>query len=99
MPCDTRLLTLNEMLRSATERQSASDERLAQCRTQIERAKVSLRAAQQSLDNTLSARASFIRFQKALAAATADFIAAQAAHRKIAEERSAIESEIAKLSR
>ena len=99
MPCDTRLLTLNEMLRSTTEQQSANDARLVECRTQIERAKVSLRTAEQSLENTLSTRESVTKFQKVLAAATGDFLVAQAAQSKIAEERSAIEREIAKLSR
>lgn len=145
MPCDTRLLTLNEMLRCATERQNASDARLAECRTEIERAKASLQAAQPALDRaifgeararqahvdwlnymntlpdngspvmqqkltdlfdasaqailfTLSARETVSRFQKALDAATGDFTFAQAAQRKIAEERKLITSEIAKLS-
>lgn len=53
MPCDTRLLTFNEMLRLATERQNASDERLAECRTQIERAKASLQAEQETLDRAI----------------------------------------------
>ena len=145
MPCDTRLLTFNEMLRLATQRQSASDERLAECRTQIERAKARLQAAQEGLDraifdeaqarhahidwlnylNTLpdsgspamrqkltdlfdaSARAvldalaaheTVISFQKALNEATSGLALAQAAQRKIAEERNLVTSEIAKLS-
>jgi hypothetical protein len=53
MPCDTRLLTFSEMLRNATQRQNASDERLAECRTQIERTKASLQAAQEALDRAI----------------------------------------------
>jgi hypothetical protein len=53
MPCDTRLLTFNEMLRLATERQNAGDQRLTECRTQIERAKANVRAAQERLDRTV----------------------------------------------
>ena len=34
MPCDTRLLTFNEMLRLATEQLSASEKRTEECRTQ-----------------------------------------------------------------
>jgi len=53
MPCDTRLLTFNERLRLATERQNASDKRLAECQSQIERAKASLQAAQEGLDRAI----------------------------------------------
>lgn len=53
MPCDTRLLTFDEMLRLATERQNASDEHLAKCRKQIERANASLQAAQEAFDRAI----------------------------------------------
>ena len=54
-------------------------------------------SAQAALD-TLSARETVSSFQKSLDEATADFTIAQAAQRKIAEERNLIISEIAKLS-
>lgn len=145
MPCDTRLLILNELLRLATERQNASDKRLEEWRTKIERAKASLQAAQEGLDraifdeakarqahvdwlnylntlpdtgspmmrdkltdlfnasaqavlHTLSARETVSSFQKALNEATRGFTFAQAAQRKIAQERNLVTSEIAKLS-
>jgi len=50
MPCDTRLLTFNEMLRLATEQLPASDKHTTECRTQLERAKANVQAAQVSLD-------------------------------------------------
>ncbi len=53
MPCDTRLLTFNEMLRLATEQLSASDNHTTECRTQLERAKANVQAAQVSLDRTI----------------------------------------------
>jgi hypothetical protein len=145
MPCDTRLLTFNEMLRLATQRQAASCEHLTKRRAQIESAKAGVQAAQKRLDRaifheaqarkayidwlnylnalrcngsppmrekltglfdangqavleTLSARETVSRFQKALDEATADFAFVQNAQRKIAEERNLITSEIAKLS-
>ncbi|MGA7869662.1 MAG: hypothetical protein WCA22_02070 [Candidatus Binatus sp.] len=55
-------------------------------------------ASAQAILVTLSARETVSRFQKALDAATGDFTFAQAAQRKIAEERKLITSEIAKLS-
>jgi hypothetical protein len=145
MPCDTRLLTFNEMLRLATEQLSASDKRTEEYRTQLERARAIVHAAQDRLDraifdetkarqayidclsylntppddrsapirkkltslynartqaglDTLSARETVSRFQKAMDEATDDFTVAQDAQRKIAEERNLITSEIAKLS-
>ena|SRR5271166_3041534 len=53
MPCDTRLLTFNEMLRLATQQQAASCERLTKCRAQIERAKADIQAAQKHLDRAI----------------------------------------------
>jgi hypothetical protein len=53
MPCDIRLSIFNEMLRCAMERQSASDERLAECRTRTEGTKEGLRAAQEGLDRAI----------------------------------------------
>ncbi len=52
MPCDTRLLTFNEMLRVATEQVSASD-RCTQCRIRIERAAAEAKAAQERLDRAI----------------------------------------------
>jgi DNA-binding phage protein len=52
----------------------------------------------QAVLETLSARETVSRFQKALDEATADFAFVQNAQRKIAEERNLITSEIAKLS-
>ena len=126
------------------ERQNASGRRLTECRTQIERARASVEAAQAGLDraifdesqarqahvdslnhlntfpddgsptmrekltdlfnasaqaalHTLSARETVSSSQRALNEATCDFTSAQAAQRKIAEERNLITSEIAKL--
>ena len=145
MPCDTRLLTFNEMLRLATEQLSASEKRTEECRTQLEGATDNVHAAQEHLDrgildeavarqayidwqsclntrpddrsatmrerllslynartqavlDTLSARETVSSFQKKLDEATANFTVAQEAHRKIAEEKTLITSEIAKLS-
>ncbi len=53
MPCDTRLLTFNEMLRLATQRQAASCEHLTKRRAQIERAKADVQAAQKRLDRAI----------------------------------------------
>jgi hypothetical protein len=53
MPCDIRLLTFNEMLRLATERQAASCQRLTKCRAQIESAKAGVQAAQKSLNRAI----------------------------------------------
>ena len=53
MPCDTRLLTFREMLRVATEQISASEERSAECRAQLERAKANVHAAQERLDGAI----------------------------------------------
>lgn len=145
MPCDTRLLTFNEMLRLATQRQAATCEHLTKRRAQIESAKAGVQAAQKRLDRaifheaqarkayidwlnhlnalpgngspltrekltglfgassqavleTLSARETVRRSQKALDEAIADFTFAQNEQRKIAEERNLITREIAKLS-
>lgn len=53
MPCDTRLLTFNEMLKLATEQLSASDQHTAECRTRFESAMVSVQAAQERLDRAV----------------------------------------------
>jgi len=53
MPCDTRLLTFNEMLKLATHRQETSDQRLMECRTRFESATASVRAAQERLDRAI----------------------------------------------
>jgi hypothetical protein len=53
MPCDTRLLTFKEMLKVATEQMSASELRSAECRTQLERARANVHAAQVSLDQAI----------------------------------------------
>ena len=53
MPCDTRLLTFKEMLRVATEQISASDQRTAECRTLLERARANIHAAQERLDRAV----------------------------------------------
>lgn len=145
MPCDTRLLILNEMLRLVIERLKANDQRLAECRIQVERTRASFQVAQeglgsaifdelrarqahvgwlnhlktipdggsplmrekltelsnaneQAISRTLSAREAVCSFQKALNEADCDFTRAQAAQKKIAEERNLIANEIAKLS-
>ncbi len=144
MPCDTRLITFNEMLRLATERIAASDRRSAECRTQLERARANVQAAQERVDlavleeskarqayidwlsylntrpddhsapmqekltsfynartqavlDSLSARETVSSFQRELDQATYAFVVAQDAQRKIAEERTCITREIAKL--
>jgi hypothetical protein len=53
MPCDTRLLTFNEMLRLATEQLSASEKRTEECWTQLERATDIVHAAQERLDGAI----------------------------------------------
>ena len=53
MPCDTRLLTFNEMLKVATEQMSASELRSAECQTQLERARANIHAAQECLDGAI----------------------------------------------
>lgn len=53
MPCDTRLLTLNEMLTVATQREAANCKRLAECQTRCERAHAGVQAAQKSLDRAI----------------------------------------------
>ena len=53
MPCDIRLLTFNEMLGNATEQLSASERRLAGCRTQLEIATGRIEAAQERLDRAV----------------------------------------------
>src|ERR1700688_4443674 len=53
MPCDTRLLTFNEMLRLATEQLSASDKHTGECRSQLERAMANVQAAQDRLDRAI----------------------------------------------
>jgi hypothetical protein len=145
MPCDTRLLTFNEMLRLARQRQAAICEHLTKCRAQIESAKTDVQAARRRLDRaifheaqahkayidwlnylnalpgsssppmrekltvlfdanaqavleTLSARGTVRRFQKALDEAIANFTFAEIEQSKIAEERNLITKEIAKLS-
>jgi hypothetical protein len=50
MPCDTRLLTFNEMLKLATEQLLASDKRTEECRARHERTTVNLQAAKKALD-------------------------------------------------
>ena len=54
MPCDTRLLTLKEVLQLATEQLSTSERCLVGCRAQLERSRACIQTAQESLD-----RASF----------------------------------------
>jgi len=53
MPCDARLLTFNEMLRTTTQRLAASDKRLTECRTQIEKAKTGVQTAQDRLHQAI----------------------------------------------
>jgi hypothetical protein len=53
MPCDTRLLTFNEMLRLATEQLSASNKHTEQCRTQLERATANIQVAKEALDRAI----------------------------------------------
>jgi hypothetical protein len=53
MPCDTRLLTFNEMLKLATEQLSASDQRMEEGRTRLERAMANVQAAQERLDRAV----------------------------------------------
>jgi hypothetical protein len=53
MPCDTRLLTFKEMLKVATEQMSVSELRSAECRTQLERARTNVHAAQEHLDGAI----------------------------------------------
>jgi chromosome segregation ATPase len=105
MPCDTRLITFNEMLRLATEQLLASEKRSAECRTQLEAARADVQAAQERLDRAIfeegkarEARETLSNFQRKLDEATDAFTVAQAAQRKIAEERTLITREIAKLS-